>query len=479
MRNAITVLFFTLFYGLTNAQVIKISEAIPLRTEVAYELIGKVKGQHLLFIDRETEFKIQAFDEDLKQIWDKEIELEKRRPEVLGLVGNSESFHLVYQHRWKGETIIKAHQYNASANLIDSATIKNFGSLIIAPDFQIIRSEDRSKVLIYKEEADGEIEAVSFNLNSMKPLWEKKFKPDNLILARDEYQILVDNTGRMHYVVIKNNFRSRNKEHQYEVFHFDGSTESIQKYHIPIEEKLTYDIYFEYDNLNKQLIAGGLYSEKNTAWSKGYFLLRVPQDDVNNYQLTYHEFKENVVQNFLEKDTPSKNKGIFDAEVKELVLRRDGGALMVIERVKVNQRSYGSGAAASYYSRSLGNVAGLTDHYYEHLLVISIHPDGTTHWDEVLRKKQYSQDDGGTYSSYFLQKTPGKLHFIFNDEIKEENTVSEYIIKGNGKSERNSVMSTDNQKLKLRFRAAIQTSSRAMLVPSERRNRLKLVKIEF
>lgn len=461
------------------AQVVTISEELTLRTDMAYELIGKLKGQHLLLLDKENSFIVHAYDEDLKMTWEKELELEKRRPEMLGSTTDGNHFYVAYQHRWKGETILKMHQYDPAANLTDTATIKNFGFMFAAPNFQIIRSEDRSKVLVFNEESDGKIEAVSFDLKQMKTLWHVTFQPENLIFSRDESQIVVDNKGKMYFIVLKSNFRSKSKEHHYEVFHYNGTTKSVGRYKIPMQEKLTYDIYFACDNLNNQLVAGGLYGEKNLAWARGYFLLQIPEDSPENHEIYFHEFDGELVTNYLEKDAPSKNKGIFETEIQELVLRRDGGILMITERVKTSQRNYGTTAASSYYSRSLGNVVGLMDYYYDHLLVISIHPNGKRHWANVMRKKQYSQDDNAAFSSYFLLKTPGRLHFIFNDEIKEENTVSEYNVQGSGDFERHSVMSTERQRLRLRFQEAMQIGTREFLVPSERRNRLKLVRIQF
>ena len=49
-------------------------------------------------------------------------------------------------------------------------------------------------------------------------------------------------------------------------------------------------------------------------------------------------------------------------------------------------------------------------------------------------KKQYSQDDNAIFSSFFLFQNPRELRFLFNDDIKTENTVSEYIITGSGTS---------------------------------------------
>jgi len=121
----------------------------------------------------------------------------------------------------------------------------------------------------------------------------------------------------------------------------------------------------------------------------------------------------------------------------------------------------------------------IIDHQYDDLFVISIHPTGETHWKKVLHKRQYSQDDEGAYSSYFLLKTPTNLRLLYNDEIKHENTVSEYVLRGDGQFDRNSVLSTESQKLKLRFKDALQVASNELIVPSERRNRLKLVSVKF
>ena len=79
----------------------------------------------------------------------------------------------------------------------------------------------------------------------------------------------------------------------------------------------------------------------------------------------------------------------------------------------------------------------------------------------------------------FLIKTPSALRFLYNDEIKYENTVSEYVLKGTGEYDRNSVMNTEDQKLKLRFRHAVQIASNSIVVPSERRNKLQLVKVLY
>lgn len=476
MRFLIFFSFFLLLQVISLAQVVTVSEEVSLRTDASYELLGKIKGKHLLFQDKETSFELTAFDEDLKEIWEKELELDERRPSVLGIDRLEDTIYLVYEFRDKGHTIIKTHRYDDRANLQDSVTIKNYGFQFTTPDFQIIRSEDRSKVLIWHIEDGSKIHALSFDVKNMNLLWDKTIEPEDYIAGRDADQILVDNEGGLHLILQKHNFRSQNKVHHYEVFSYNQSFMEPRLMLIPLEGNLTYDAYFDYDNLNKQLVCGGLYAEKDKVWAAGYFLMRIPDKRPEDYTLYFKPFEDELVRNYLEKDAGKKNKGIIESVVQEVILRKDGGILMVVERAKSTNRTYGTTAS---YVGSRNTYSTLTDYYFEHLLVISIHPDGELHWADVLRKKQFSQDDAGAYSSYFLIKTPTNLRFVFNDEVKEETTVSEYIIQGSGAFERKSVMSTDNQKLRLRFQAGVQIGVDELLVPSERRNRLKLVRVKY
>ncbi|MEM1220739.1 MAG: hypothetical protein AAGH79_17595, partial [Bacteroidota bacterium] len=99
--------------------------------------------------------------------------------------------------------------------------------------------------------------------------------------------------------------------------------------------------------------------------------------------------------------------------------------------------------------------------------------------ESILYKRQYSQDDDAVFSSYLLLKTPTALRMLYNDEIKYENTVFEYEINGSGEVDRNAVLNTESQQLQLRIKDGIQVGANEVLIPSERKNRLKLVRVQF
>jgi len=242
-----------------------------------------------------------------------------------------------------------------------------------------------------------------------------------------------------------------------------------------MEDRLTYHMKFEYDNVNRRLIGAGLFSDNQKQRSNGFFVIYAPASNLKNYKLHFTPFEEEFLSE-LEGKPINLKKGLENTSVQDVVLRKDGGVLLFCERTKEYERRMASAGRGFVGDDGLRYIV---DYYYDNLFLISIHPDGTNHWKTILHKKQYSQDDGAIFSSYFLLKTPSRLRVLFNDEIRFDNTVSEYIVRGNGDHERNSVMSTEDQDIHLRFRDALQVGSKEVIVPSERRNRLRLVRVTF
>ena len=475
MKNLSCLLLGCVWLISLDGQTVTVSESLSIRSDLGYEIIGTLQDNLLLFRDRSTLFEIQSYTSDLELGWTKELELDKRRPQVLGLTSDEKTFTLLYQKRHKGDLILKAHKYDAGANLLDSVEVVNLGRPFYTPEFQIALSEDRQKMLIYYFDQLRIVHAKVFDAATMQLQWQLQFEPTDMVLLRDYRQAFVDNAGNFYFVLERDNRKSKQEFHHYNIFHFGPTTgNKLLTLTLPMDGMLTYDVYFAPDNLNGQLVAGGLYSDGNRGRAEGVFYLRVDTKG-QRQALEFHPFDDVFVADLVDRNPEKNQKGLTQASVREVVLRRDGGLLLIGERSREQERSSGG---ARGYSNSYGGRF-VMDYYYEDLFVVSLHPDGALHWKSVLHKKQYSQDDNAIYSSYLLAKTPSALRLLFNDEIKQNSTVSEYVVRGDGHADRNSVMSTANQQLRLRFRDGVQVAANELIVPSERRTRLKLVRVTY
>ena len=233
----------------------------------------------------------------------------------------------------------------------------------------------------------------------------------------------------------------------------------------------------DYDEKNKQISMSGFVSDGNENAATGYFGFSVkPESLPEEAEILVNKFASEFISEASGKSN-KKSKQLEDYILKDMIIRNDGGVILVAELTREFIRrsqmatpgQFGTGAP----------LRGFVDYYHEDLILIANHPDGKEHWKKILFKKQFSQDDSGIYSSYYIFKNPSRIRIIYNDEIKNNNTVSEYVIDPMGNFERKSVLSTDYQNLKLRFRDAIQTGSNSMIIPSEKTFKINMVKIDY
>ena len=462
-----------------RAQTLTVSEEIPMRNDTEYNLIGKLGGQVLLLQDRETKHLLTAYGRTMDESWEKELELRGRNVRMLDAVAAQDGtgFHLLYLYRDRGRNHLQLDRYNPAGNLQDSVTLVDFGMFVSTPEDDVYRSEDDSKLLLLIVEQQSKARYLGIDLDSMRLLYDNVLEPEKFFYNDDFLQAEVSNDGDMYFVVERDNFKSRRKKHRYEVFthRVDGGTNATLD--VNLGDSLTYDVFFRYDNLNHRLTAGGLYSTKDFIRAEGYFYLWVnPDNPRDELKPKFTEFPVNLVRNVEGKKFNKRHPGINELTVRDAVLRRDGGMIMLTERDRRLQRR--GGPAQNQLLNTYGGRP-LVDYHLDEIVAFAINPDGTPHWSNIMHKKQYSQDDGGVYSSFFMMETPTQLRFLFNDEIRYENTVSQYVLNPRGEFDRNSLFHTRDLNLRLRFRDGIQVAANELVLPSEHRNRLRLVKMTY
>jgi hypothetical protein len=457
------------------AQESLISDPVSIRNDYGYEIIGRLRDKILLFRDRFDEFEVQAYDQQMRLSWSKEMsDLGRHGTQILAVVGAKNDFSVIYKQRKRGRTLVRIHKYDPSANLIDSMTIKDYGDQFFSsPELDVVQSEDRSCILVYNNANKDNLGMVCFQMDKMTVLWERSVVVEYDLIDTEVESMVLNNSGQLFLTTQHDNRRTRMESHLFRIWQISAATD--RTIIVPLPDFLSVSAKFAYDEVNKQLVICGLYSEKNRERANGTYYIRLkPEAADDTYQMRYEPFDDKFVSILRQKDVEDDNRGINYANVTHMVLRQDGGALLVVERHHEIQR--GATAGRGFWREG---VRLIVDYYYDDLFVIGIHPDGRVHWRTVLHKKQYSQDDDGTFSSFFMMRNTDKLHFLFNDEIKYDNTCSEYLLSPLGAFDRNSLLNTVGLGLRLRFRDGIQINANECLIPSEFRNKLRLVLMRF
>ena len=481
MKLQLVLIAFLFSFAQTGiSQAVIMSQEIPLHRDQDYSIIGKFKNKTLVFQNKGTEYEIQAFNNALLTLsWTKKLDLGKNRPEVLEVFAVENYFYVVYKFQSKGSSIIKIHKYNEDVNIINTTNIFNYGKKINVPDSKIVLSENKKKLLLYHSESSNKVEVAVFDLDKMGVLWNQTYMPKDLKFDNHFQQMLVDNEGGMHLVLVRENeYLKKDKSPHFELIYQSSNGGNAPIHTVSLEGKLSYDVKFKLDNKNQTLVAAGMYSYKNKARTEGYYYLNFPYSNPEKKLLSFYEFK----QTFKEKLVSKKKKitkGLSDVGIQNIVFKKEGGIIIIGEQIKGFERASGNASRLSYYLQNNGGNQYSVDRYYEDLFLFSVYPNGQHEWDVILNKKKFSQDRNTAFASFFLTQTPQSLRFIYSDEIKKESNVNEYLIKENGLFVRNNILNVSSEELWLCFAKSHQVASNEILIPSKRKNRLKLVRMLF
>lgn len=462
--------FLLLFTFSVQSQNVVISDVIELQGDAHYEIIGMFGHRILVYRESSKEIDILAFDKNMQQLWSKPVEKKFDKAFTAGIVPSDTSFHLFLAFDERDSASVYHYIFNESAELREEG-IQILKSADLHGRFFFEPSKDGSKVVFFQAVDDKEVRFVTYDVNEKKVLWNDSLELESKL--RHEFLGLeLTNSGEVYMVLDKENQRYGRKDHYYEVHYFQGGGLGGQAFSIPFSDYLTQSAKVVYDEMNKALNITGYYTEKNLSRAEGVFYFTFsPQDP--DVTIARHAWDEDIKISIYGPQGGGA-QGIEQLKLKRVIPREDGGLLLIGEVEKIYERR------TTYAERGLYNGgSNWVDFIYEDMVLVSVHPDGAWHWGKVLHKRQFSQDDNAIFSSFYVFDVPSFIRIIYNDEISNNSTASAYEVLTDGSYSRTSILSTQYQKLQLRFQEAFQYSSTAMIVPSEHKGRLKLVHIQF
>lgn len=457
----------------TEAQKVVVSEEIPIRAEDYFNIIGQVEDRVVLMTIKNQKVEAFSFDPDMRLRNSTALDLLNRNSRIIGTLHSPAHFYIFTQFRKGQEQHIIKWKYNERLQLADSATVAIASQMTGYSHFLMTQSEDQSKALFFRTDNDVNLQAFCWDLVDESVMWTKNFQLQGNI--RQEFRkMLLSNTGVMTAVLEKRDRRFRKTGMNFEFAVYTGSGDSPRIYQIEESDIDNFSNQIIFDDHRKEIVGAGLYYSRSSARADGHYHFRIGVDGSGSQQFEYLPFTADMLT-----DVSAQNisrQGIPEIVTRDILLRRDGGLVVFSEVEKIYERR------PVYSQRGLGRnygQAGWVDYQLEDVIITAFSPDGKIHWHEVIYKKQYSQDDGAVHSSYFIFESPSFLRILYNDEISNNSTVSEFILAANGVSERKNLLNTAYQNLRLRFEDALQLSSQTLIVPSENKARLNLVKIHF
>ena len=463
------VIFFTSEY--TNCQQIAISPEIDTRNDYTFDLLGKVGNKILAFRKKNKKYILNIYDKTLYRVSEKTITLEKKNTDIVLVEARKNDFTVFYTHKKKNTLYLKAVKFNETGTKIDSAILFKQKQFFSSKPFLYVKSRNKNIVLIYRILDSKEIEFTEFNIEKFKRIYYKNIKFKDIKINYYHHRMVISNEGNIYFLFEKKPSIFGGTSHKIIIKAFYPQTKKTKRKSKTLKIN-TGDIKMVYDDKNDVLNITGIITKLYDTKAIGYFVYKL---DENLLLKDYfqHYFKEKMLDDYYKLEIKKKKKYIRNLYIKEIELRNDGGIILVLEVKEIIKRKVNT------FNYRQDIYSGDTDYIFGNIILISIHENGEEFWEKIIPKYQISTNDFGIYSSFFIFKIPSSLKLLFNDEIKNKNQVIMYSVSPTKKIQRNSVFTTDLYKLNLSFNKAVQISNNKLVVPSYKKEKLKLVLVEL
>ncbi len=413
-----------------------------------------------------------------------------------------------YGDKWAGHNSLYVQEVDKSS-LQFKGKAKKVASLNLegvkrrnSGGFNFDLSEDSSKVLIYylmpfekkgKEKIGFKVLGADFN-----ELWEKEVE---LPYADELFEInnyQVSNQGDV-YVLAKlmKEKKDRDKKkvnYSHKILAYSSVDKNEKEFTVEVGERFLQEMRIII-NTDNDIICAGFYSETYNSGIKGSFFLKIDGDTKQILTENFKEFSfDFITQNMRVKDklkakkkeAKGKNIGLAEYDIRDIILREDGGAVLVAEQFFITQ---------STYTDANGNTRTTYYYHYNDIIVVNINAEGQIEWTEKIAKRQTTGNDGGFYSSYALSVTNDKLYFIFNDNGRnllyngtgkvegykrgKDAVVTMVDIDSDGRQNREALYITVDVKVYTRPKVCEQISDKEMIIFGQRKKIRRFGKITF
>ncbi|MBI3883361.1 MAG: hypothetical protein HY305_03875 [Sphingobacteriales bacterium] len=490
-----------------SQQRITYSEAIKTDVKTsAYEIIGKVSGNILVFKDSRSKYAITVYDNDMKVKDIVSLDFLPDRTFNVDYVAYPDFFYLIYQYYQSGTVYCAAMKMDADSKplsnntVLDKTDIGSFGDKKI---YNAIYSDDKQRIMIFKTQKNKAV--ITF----LTLLFDKQLQP----LKGNEYTFPYDENKNIYSDFLLNNngdfvftnavkSAGRDYVNQLNLIIKPALGDSVITRPVNLKDRYINEVTLKIDNINKHYILNAFYYKSKRGNIEGLFAnIWDQQSDSNivNQFLTFDDSLKMAIKSI------STKKAAFDNFlIKNVIARKDGGYILMAEDYSIQTTGnnytnrmnrwdylYGFGSPfaspgfnnymySPYFSPYSGfnSTIQTTRYYYNNVFAISIDKAGKPEWTNIIYKDQYN-DNSDDKLSYAIFNSGGEIHLLFNEAEKRNQVLSDNSITPEGEVKRNFTPADRESDYDFLPRYGKQVSARQFIIPCTYRNAICFAKFEY
>lgn len=474
-------LFLCLRSGVAQEVIYSPYEKFDLRSG-DFSVIGKVGERTYTYRGGAEGFFLDAYNDSMEKLATVMLDFFPKKIYETRFISYPDKMVVLYQAVENGKVIQYAALLDGAARLLKGPMqLTSAGTGIFGPNrsyFSSAVSEDKRSILIYQ--AETKKRELNFNgiwlddqLNIQKRS-SARFEAEN---NPDYGEGILDNEGTF-YLTAFTPAGNRNFADQAWLLSLSKEAGRFKVKEFPLFSKFASSLFLKLDYVNNRIYAAGFYSERKNGNLEGvlFAYYDIGNDSWDNRKnIAFDERLRN------ETGERSKKRAFNDYHIKQMIVKKDGGFVLIAEDFFITNRTSTPGWGGYYYSYYYNPFmsSSVREYHYNDIFVISYNGNGQRDWHAFVRKSQYSIEDGGIFSSYALINTGGMLGFLFNDFNTRNSRIQLASADASGDVQMRSLAAGNTDDPDWLPRSAKQVGLKEVIVPCLRKRQISFAKIVF
>ncbi len=509
MKKQVTVMIACLVFACFQARSQRITYSDPDRDDprtMNFEIVGKINGKVLVYKNYRDLHYIAVFDAEMRMT-------DKNKLEVSGgirvlsteFVIYPDFAYMIYQYQKKSALYCMAVKIDGSGKQsgapIELDSTENINYASSSRIYSVIVSEDKQKIMIFKinSKSDKVHKLTTCLFDKELKLLKKSVLAINMPERNDFLsEFTVDNDGDL--VCVRASGTAANDNiNKITLITKPAMYDAFASNDLKLSGIFLDDIRIRADNINKHYLISSFVSKTRRGNIEGLYYSLWDKSQMKEILNANTSFSEDLKADA--KGEGNSKAAFNDFFLKNIILRKDGGFIVVAESAYTSSRGntmsrwdylYGSPywSPTDYYNwrspmgsypwgyNGVNNPNALTRYYADNVAVISFEPNGRMEWSNMIRKSQFD-DNTDNFIGFGLMNTGDQLHFIFNIQEKRNLILSDQSITPGGQVERNPTFKNLDKGYDFMPRHAKQIGQRQAIVPCQYRGFTCFAKIEF
>jgi len=463
-----------------------------------FQIVGTVDNHLLVFENEKAHHFLRVYNDSMELLENTDLTFIPPNLEYARFIAYTDFARLIYVYEKSNTYYCMAAKLNEDAKLIGKPTL-----LFTTPErvgidvfMDIVASEDKSKILIYKDQR--QVDQIQFTDWVYNDSMQLLHKAENITYYKKHEEFFnnfsVNNEGDWIFTREK-----RPDQQSYPGSAIVTSQLCIQ-YHnedtlrtndLSTAGKLLDALVLKVDDKNKDIVINSLYSSNSNI--EGLYTASWNEKDTN-WSTTKVSELGNTIRT-LANDHGRNASALNNFYINHIILKKNGGFIVAAEeRVATYKTGLPSLPSGSTYFflydtyQKIGrqyltgspthlntNVSGVE---YGNLLLLDVDSSGNLEWGNVVRKQQIGSLDVGWFSFATIFRG-GELNFIYNTPYKETWLLQNTSVTSGGKVIANPLMRGLRDKYLFMPSQGMQISENEFIIPAIYHNNLCFAKIEY